>query len=443
MRAVAWNGLLVFLTLTSRLCFGGSAELVFSAQGVASQGDRSVFATPIAYRDGHLALAQVEHPVAGDGSGYLQTVLYLGERYASGEWTWQSKVIESRTLNDPYHAQPSVAFDKHGFVHIAYNMHHVPWQYARSRRPLDVSDMAFLGESVSLAELNTIRLHNKTYFPGGGRAAIPGNQITYPAFFLDRQDDLYVTYRFASRPARAWEDRGYAVGLAKYDVAESRRRPLGGALKPARGDVLGSPDTRAKGFVRDERYLPYLVTLAFDASNGMHAVWTWWDSLSGLARSKTLGPTHAFFPNAELIDVETSWASSRRVPGWPTGTLFNTAKAAAVAQNGDLLVIFEEHGRGRQLVRLIKETGDWGVPVPAPHGASKILVSRDGTEWGIASGLKVMHRRPGGAWSAPWRVGDGLCDPAPVYSEEDNSIYVRAKNCQGQDRSFIYRLSLD
>jgi len=125
---------------------------------------------------------------------------------------------DTRTLLDPYHTQPSLAFDRNGYLHVAYNMHNLPWQYVVSHQPYDVRQFDFNGQSVTLSQLDALRLSNKTHYPDVGKAQIPGNQITYPAFFKNRAGDLYLTYRYALRPARAWEERARAAGVARYDA---------------------------------------------------------------------------------------------------------------------------------------------------------------------------------------------------------------------------------
>ncbi|MEQ1784515.1 MAG: BNR-4 repeat-containing protein, partial [Hyphomonadaceae bacterium] len=114
------------------------------------EGDRNVFAMPIDVSGNALVTAHVE-PSAGQGRDgvNLRTVVRLGVKSADGTWRWTTQLIEARTLLDPWHTQASVAFDKRGHVHIAYNMHNMPWQYVVSKRPYDIGEFAFKGQPVS------------------------------------------------------------------------------------------------------------------------------------------------------------------------------------------------------------------------------------------------------------------------------------------------------
>ena len=108
----------------------------------------------------------------------------------------------------------------------------MPWQYSVSHQPGSVDAFDFRGEALSLnsAFRPAVEYLNQTPFPGLGKAAIPGMQITYPTFFADRKGDLWVTYRFALKPNRDWSQRTYGCGIARYDTAP----PVGGRLSAGR-----------------------------------------------------------------------------------------------------------------------------------------------------------------------------------------------------------------
>lgn len=419
-------------------------ELVMPPTPISASGDRSVFSTPIDYQRGHLVVAQVEQEDAYTKSGYLRTVIRHGSRAADGSWQWHSRTLDQHTLYDPYHTQPSVTFDQNGFIHVVYNMHHVPWQYVVSKAPYDIASFDFRGDPVTQAELDTIRLQNKTHFPTDGSASIPGNQITYPAFIKDRKQNLYVVYRYAMKPARSWAQRSYAFGLAKYDLAGRNWTAIGTSIPRQIGDT--SPTTSVPAatnpFLFDKRYLPYTVTLAFDGNNDMHAIWTWWDSHACLDGSVTVSPSYRFLADGTDPGNRIGYGDVERIPGWPKDTVFNTSKAIAIAANGDVLAILEPKDKPRQLIRRFRDSGQWSVPVDTPNSASKIRVTRDGTEWLFASGLRLFKRVPGGTWSAPIIVGKDLCDPWPVYSAEENAFYIRAKACSDFATAVVYRYQI-
>ena len=433
------------LLAAAALLFANTAaadvELVMPPTPVSATGDRAAFSTPMDYLNGHLVVAQVEAADHTTPSGYLRTVVRHGTKDKEGRWRWSSTVIERRTLHDPYHTQPSVAFDRDGYLHVVYNMHHVPWQYLVSSRPYQTTSFTFAGEAVTLADLEIVRKHNQTHhFTSNGNARIPGNQITYPAFTKDRNGDLYVTYRYATKPARRWEERAFAIGIAKYDTTARVWQPLAEPLALNRGDAVieAGRYSATHPFILDESFLPYLVTLAFDQDNTLHAIWTWWD------RKRGLDGSHTFTPSSRNVTVDTLSIPSvnadlvERIPGWPAEAVFNTAKALDVAANGDLLAIFELRGKGRYLIRRFREGGHWGLPVETPNSASKIKVSNDGTEWLFASGLTVFRRSPGGSWSKAAQIGQNLCDPLPIYVPDENLFFIRAKNCTDLSSAVVF-----
>ncbi|MBW8364907.1 MAG: BNR repeat-containing protein [Rhizobium sp.] len=436
--------LLVYMcTVLSSGARGGDVELIMQPVAISSQGDVSVFATPIDVQNGRVAVAFVTDADARTTPGYLNTVVREGEK-VDNVWQWESTTLDTNTLLDPYHTQPSLAFDRNGYIHVAYNMHNLPWQYAISEQPYSVGGFVFHGQTVSKRELDALRLENKTHYPDKGRALIPGNQITYPAFFKDRVGDLFVSYRYAIRPARNWDARSRAEGIARYDTVTRTWISVGGLVGLKSGDVVPyeSGASVATAFAYDEGYVPYLVTLAFDGDNAMHAIWTWWDKHSGQTGAVNVLPSYR-----KIADITKPTAvvgaSTDHIPGWSPATRFDTAKSIAIAANGDVLAILEPEGQNRKLIRRDHATGNWGAPVDTPNSASKILVDRDGNEWLFASGLNLFKRISGGDWSRPFRIGQGLCDPRPVYSEAENSFYILAKTCPDRSQAVVYRFPLD
>lgn len=433
---------LVFTCMVlSSAASGGDVELVMQPVAIASQGDVSVFATPIDVQNGRVVVAFVTDADAKTTPGYLNTVVREGKKVGS-VWQWETTTLDTHTLLDPYHTQPSLAFDRSGYIHVAYNMHNLPWQYAISEQPYSVGGFWFHGQAVSKRELDALRLENKTHYPDKGRALIPGNQITYPAFFKDRAGDLFVTYRYAIRPARNWEARSRAAGIARFDTTTRTWTPVGGPVGLNDGDIVPQTPGASVAFAYDESYVPYLVTLAFDSDNVMHAIWTWWDKRSGQTGAVNVMPSYRKVA-ATTQPIAVASAATYHIPGWPSSMRFDTAKSIAIAANGDVLAILEPQGQNRKLIRRDHATGNWSAPIDTPNSASKILVDRDGNEWLFASGLNLFKRIPGGDWSRPFHISQGLCDPRPVYSETENSFYILAKTYPDRSRAVVYRFPLD
>jgi hypothetical protein len=210
------------------------------------------------------------------------------------------------------------------------------------------------------------------------------------------------------------------------------------------GDVQdeGNANQSTTAFAYDPGFIPYLITLAFDADDAMHAIWTWWDKASKQSGAVTVRPSYRKLADPKQPTAITN-ATAGRIPGWPAGTSFNTAKSLAIAANGDVLAILEPQGQNRKLIRLDRATGKWGAAEDTPYSASKILVDRFGNEWLFASGLNLFKRVPGGGWSRPFTIGRNLCDPRPVYSQAEHSFYILAKTCPARDKATVYRFQLD
>jgi len=235
-------------------------------------------------------------------------VVRKGTLEADGNWIWEKHVIENRTLDDRYHTQPSIALDKSGYIHVVYNMHNMPWQYKVSKRPDDISEFEFKGEALTTDQLKKVKYENKTPFPYIETAAIPGTQITYPSFFKDRNNDLYITYRFATKPAQSWKKRGFAGGIAKYDVVNKKWEPIGGKLKINSADALYKDNAVDKSytvypFAYTDKWSVYLIRLHFDKNNGMHLSWTWRE---GGAGSDCSHPSYAYAESGSNIFKKTN-----------------------------------------------------------------------------------------------------------------------------------------
>ena len=422
-----------------------AAEVVMPDLDVDVDGDKNVFAIPFDYGDGLVFAVHVEPPLAGGPPGMnLRTVVRKGTRRTDGHWDWQSTVVESRTLNDPWHNQASIALDRLGYVHVAYNMHNMPWQYSVSSAPYDISNFNFRGQEITFRDLEAVKIHNRTPFPDAGTAQVPGNQVTYPMFFTDKQGELFLTYRFALKPARQWERRAFAGGIAKYDVRTRQWTPIGGRVPILSGDATfptGAAITHYFPFAFRDTYSVYLINLAFDDRNGMHAFWHWRPGGAGM---ETILPTYAYSPNGHdffrddggryVLPVDVS--SSSVIGSMPPNRQFYAPKSAAILANGDPIVVLQPLSGGRVLYSLDRRTGRWFGPEPSPAGASQIVIDRTDRQWAFSSGLRVFTR---GASKTNWRevgqIGAGLCSPKVKYIESENRFFVHSKTCDGRRAS--------
>jgi hypothetical protein len=439
--ALRWVGVCAVIGATS--CSGGNppivdAEVVLGYLPVSS-ANINVFATPLAYRRGQLYTANVEPPAGKAGRNNLLTVIRQGRRNNDGSWSWKSHVLEPRTLDDKYHTQASIAVDRDGYVHVAYNMHNMPWQYAISKRPEDISEFVFHGDSLTQDQLDTVIFKNRVPYPSLGNAAIPGNQITYPAFFTDRHGDLYVTYRYATRPRRAWKERGFAGAIAKYDTGTRTWTQIGGRMRVSAEDAdlpRGQREAYTHPFAFEDGWSVYLIRLAFDRNNGMHASWMW---RAGGAGPDVSHPSYAYSPdggksffkaNGGKYALPVRVGQAGHYVAEHEGRRFHAPTAIAATDQGNPFIIFIEMHKPWRMTSYQPHSEEWSLPVKTPSGASETWIDDDGTQWLFAGGLKVLRRKPGidRRWEVR-HVGGNLCAPRVVPVPQERSFFIQARDC--------------
>lgn len=456
-----WMWLCLFGVFGVPIAFAAQSKLevvmIMPPTAVDPAGDRNVFSTSLDVQGGAVVTSYVAPPPPGviDDGLNLQTIVKVGRPGPDGQWLWKSKVIEPNTARDPWHNQSSVAFDALGYVHVAYNMHNEPWQYSVSASPADVSTFEFRGQRETMAQRTRVHKSNQTDFPTAGEAAIPGNEITYPAFFRSSDGGLFVTYRYAVAPARPWLQRRFAGGIARYDSQKRIWQAIGGEVARLEGDLARTiePPPPAWPFAINPGWTVYLPVLAFDRGGGLHVAWSWRPEQAGM---ETYLPSYAFRPTASFVtanffaadgtkrSLPLTLLTSQEVGNFGREKPFYAPKSMAIAANGDPLLVLQPLTGGRLLLRLEKATGKWLEPEPTPEAASQIVVDRQGREWMFATGLKIFRRNNS---ELPWRqigvVSSGLCSPFVKYSETSNSIYIKAKSCD-ESKIMIYEVkSLD
>lgn len=402
------------------------------------------FATPTAYYQGNIYVVSVEPPVGISNGVNLRTVVRKGYQ-RKGAWMWETTVIDDATLDDVYHTQASIAIDKAGYVHVAYNMHHMPWQYAISKRPGDIASFDFKGDEISLAERAIVKHLNKTPFLSIGTAAIPGNQITYPAFFYDRQGELYLTYRFATRPKKAFGSRGFAFALARYDILSKCWIPLGGLIKVTSGEAdlpAGFPEVEVKAFVFSEGWQPQLLRLFFDKGNHMHLSWTWREFFGG---SPFVRASYAYSQDNDRLFCRADGTKYELpVHLQESGLLFpnhldnqlNSPLAYLTADpNGIPYVVTLEKGKSSEVRYFERQANRWSEPELMPEGAQLMEIDDAGRQWAFATGLKIYARSgPNMRWQkvyedkGPTRFGYFKV----LYIHEQNEFLVYSQSVDGE-----------
>lgn len=402
------------------------------------------FATPTAYYQGNIYVVSVEPPVGISNGVNHRTVVRKGYQ-RKGAWMWETTVIDDATLDDVYHTQASIAIDKAGYVHVAYNMHHMPWQYAISKRPGDIASFDFKGDEISLAEKAIVKHLNKTPFLSIGTAAIPGNQITYPAFFYDREGELYLTYRFATRPKKAFADRGYAFAIARYDVTSREWFQLGGSIKVTQDDANlpgGLKETAMKAFAFSESWIPQLLRLSFDKVNRMHISWSWREHYGN---SPFVRPSYAYSSDKDVLFYRADGMqyqmpvtvndSGLLFPNRLDGQLTSPLAYLSADPNSTPYVVTLEKGKSSEVRYFERQANRWSEPEPMPEGAQLMEIDDAGRQWAFATGLKVYVRSgPNMRWQkvyedkGPTRFGYFKV----LYIHEQNEFLVYSQSVDGE-----------
>ena len=169
-----------------------------------------------------------------------------------------TNVIEILRVNmqlNKYHVRPSIVLDKFGYVHVAADMHNQNWVYYRSLAPYEIRPSNF--------EMVTP----------------PGFLVTYPNFFKDKNDDLYITFRHKVKPSpNQFSVGSSAGGIIKYDAVTKTFTMLGGRDHGLEKTVIwvnmGGTGVYnpATGITTPSHYQQPNIRLFFDNSNRMHMI---------------------------------------------------------------------------------------------------------------------------------------------------------------------------
>ncbi|WP_298545588.1 BNR-4 repeat-containing protein [uncultured Aquimarina sp.] len=175
------------------------------------------------------------------------TTLKVSKKLSNGSSI--TNIVRRNIQNDKYHVMPSIAVDKTGYIHITADVHNQDWVYYISNNP----------ESI-----DAFTKHNP-----GSISCPPGEEITYPEFFKDVNDELYITYRHQTK--YNGDVPGKMGGaIAKYNVQSKSWTMLGGTSHGgSKTMVWANGGANKKGF-----YQKPLIRLFWDRTNRIHLVTT-------------------------------------------------------------------------------------------------------------------------------------------------------------------------
>jgi hypothetical protein len=397
------------------------------------------FSTPLSYYQGTIFTVNVEPGSTALNKGInLKTIVRKSVPVSSDQWNWISQTIDDETIEDKYHTQASIGIDKQGYLHIAYGMHNMPWQYVISNSPGNISNFTFLGDPITIDDKKTVKNLNKTPFSSIGYAIVQGNQITYPAFFNDIHNNLYITYRFAVKPKRSFGDRVFAIAIARYNIETKKWLQLGADILLSQkdadwGGLCEAPVTNP--FALTDQWTVYFPRLAFDKDNGMHVSWLW---RKGIAGGDTTHPSYAFSPDDDR-GFFTSHHLKYTLPisvlnaDWIGPLVLDkfSATSEIIADDTYVYVVLHRLGETRELFKLNRLSGEW-LKELMPYSASTLKIDLNGGQWAFATGLTVFFRKND---QTKWKI---------VYSDKNDEKYGYPKVLQipGKNEFYIHTQSL-
>ncbi len=253
---------------------------------------------------------------------------------------------------------PSLGMDRNGYLHLAAGMHNGGWEYYVSKAPCDISGFEKHGWDST--------------------AKIPGDRISYPQFFKDRQGTLFVTYRTRAH-TKGTLPGWTGAAMARYDAESRTWSSLG--KKSAREDAFtpvlalnqtGRPELNPSPD-KPAWYQAYRSDVFVDDQNRLHYIYVaFGENASPEGRNLASGATHVLYAVSE--DQGQTWkradgSSIKNMPMMP-----EDFDRAVVAQPGDLLTDAS-----------VAVTAD-GNPMIAFRRANSGYFARwDGKAWGVSS----------------------------------------------------------
>ena len=405
---------------------------------VVSRSEISTQMTPVAVDDQYVYTVNIEHGPDGDIDGVgLHTIVRQGSQQQDGSWQWASELIENRTVYDEYHTAPSVGIDETGRVHVAYNMHNIPWQYQRMSLPHDLSSFQFHGQAVTLAEIERWKFENKTTFPSLGTADIPGTQITYPHFANNRSGQLFVTYRFANKPKRAWAERTLGLGVASYDSTTSTWQAIGSPLTVSSEDYDYDEQAPLQPvpYAAEQGWTGYAPRLMFGPQDELHILSFWREGTPGGILTR---PCHLYsVDNATFYSMDGAVASIPLTPGSCGNTGFANSQGfytlvdTAMDSLGNPVHVVSPVGSPRKLVTYDQASQSW-TQSDAPGNATEIFFDASDNLWAITTGPAIFRRSRG---AAEWE---------PIYSESAaDNCYPKATLNDDRTVAIVHTQSCD
>ena len=303
-------------------------------------------------------------------------------------------VIFEETDPAPWYNGVSVGIDRNGYIHVAGNMHHSPynhpktgnpfyeyaWQYVVSDKPEDISSFSFVGNDQA--------------------RTIPGNWVTYPSFARDLNGVLYVAFRHRIKFGTGWSPGIMAAAIARYDADVKTWVMLGGTDYIHAAKTFFWNDSGADGTANQ----PYRQRIFFDRNNRMHITWVVDDGngSSGYhthvlyAVSEDGGDTFKRANGSLYETLPITLASAEVVvgPDWTgnAGNLWYTSYVGTTHE-GHPAVSFANNNDDTSWWSLWRPEIGWSQPLKLPFESipARILTDANGTFTAV-DGFNKLHR---------------------------------------------------
>jgi len=306
----------------------------------------------------------------------------------------------------------------------------------------------FRGQQISDAELKLAEEQNRTNFPTLGSADIPGNQITYPAFYKDRNDDLYVSYRFAAAPKRRFSERTMSTGIAKFSVGTGSWSPIGAKHNPSSGDFdqdAASPDF-ATPFAGKRGWTSYQPKVAFSKQNNLIVSMFWRSGIAG--RQVSMPCVVRNISGNDVVDMKGGSMSLPVQPeqcgniGISDSKEFYSIGSFAVDNEDNPHLLMSPTDGPRFIARYSAAQQRW-IQEKAPEAATEIFFDNDNNMYAIASGIKIFKRSSADAsWQKIYSDSSANnCYPKVKVDASGKNAFIHAQNCDEKHIS-IYGLRL-
>ncbi len=312
----------------------------------------------------------------------------------SADGSVTKSVIFEETDPASWYNGASVGIDRNGYIHVAGNMHHSPfnhpkngnpfyeyaWQYVVSDKPEDISSFTFVGSEKA--------------------RTIPGNWITYPSFARDLNGVLFAAFRHRIKFGTGWSPGIMAAAIARYDADAKTWVMLGGTNYPHGAKTFFWNDSGADGTA----YQPYRQRIFFDRNNRMHITWVVDDGngssgyhthvLYALSDDGGDSCKRADGSSYDSLPITLDSADVVVGPDWTgsAGNLWYTSYVGAIA-DGHPAVSFADNSTDTAWWSLWRPETGWSSPLKLPFASipARILTDANGTITAV-DGHNKLHR---------------------------------------------------